>query len=100
LVNGLAADEPPTLARSFELANYPNPFNASTVISFSLPQTSDVHLRVFDVTGREVFRHDLGRIESGTHHLSFDASGLASGVYVARLETPGASINRKMILLR
>jgi photosystem II stability/assembly factor-like uncharacterized protein len=100
-VNMGAADEPPSMTpRNFELSNFPNPFNATTLISFSLPQAADMRLRVFDVTGREVFSRDLGTMNAGTHRVPFDAASLSSGVYIARLETSRASVSCKLVLLR
>lgn len=95
-----APEFPPAVVEKLELTNYPNPFNAATVISFSLPTASDARLRVFDLTGREVFHRNLGDMAAGTHRVSLDASTLSSGVYVARLETARAAVSRKMVLLR
>jgi|GEM_PF-3902739 len=88
------------LATEYSLTNYPNPFNASTVISFNLSRSTSVVLRAFDLTGREVFMRELGMVGAGTQRVRFDADGLASGIYVVRLETPQASLHHKMILLR
>jgi len=95
-----ARESRPAVVEELKLTNYPNPFNANTMISFSLPRSSPVVLRILDITGREVHRRDLGTVGAGAHHAPFNASGLASGVYIARLETSGASVNHKMILLR
>ncbi|TKJ37905.1 hypothetical protein CEE37_13145 [candidate division LCP-89 bacterium B3_LCP] len=73
--------------------NYPNPFNPTTVISFSLPVASMVKLEVFDINGRNVGfgESDLrGHYPPGTHQITFDGSGLASGIYIYRLETSGS----------
>jgi hypothetical protein len=70
----------------FSLAqNYPNPFNPITVISFQLPAVSDVRLSVYDILGREVAVLVNEKQGPGTHAVRFDASGLASGVYLYRL---------------
>jgi hypothetical protein len=65
--------------------NYPNPFNPTTTIRYSLPAASEVKVAVFDVLGREITVLTNGRSEAGVHELTFDASGLSSGVYVCRL---------------
>jgi hypothetical protein len=81
--------------------NYPNPFNAVTNIQFDLASESVVSLRVYDILGREaatIFDH--ARLTAGVHMQPFDASKLASGVYLYRLETPSASTTRKMILMK
>ncbi len=69
------------------LGNYPNPFNPSTMVRFSLPSATDVSLAVFDMLGRRVSAIPLGMQAAGTHEVSFDASSLVSGVYLYRLES-------------
>ena len=72
--------------------NYPNPFNPSTSIRFALPESETVTLRVFDTLGRPVATLlDQKPHTAGTHTVSFDGAGLASGVYLYRLEV-GASV--------
>lgn len=93
----------PTQSRpvGFELAqNFPNPFNPSTTIQFSLPQDDDVRLKVFDARGREVETLVSGRTSRGTHKVSFNAANLASGVYLYRLETSTFSETKKMLLIK
>lgn len=80
--------------------NFPNPFNPSTNIRFAIPREDLMTLRVFDLLGREVVSFDLGRLEAGEHSLSFDASNLATGVYVYRLESPNFAAARKMLLMK
>ncbi|XWN38710.1 MAG: DUF5689 domain-containing protein [Balneola sp.] len=69
---------------SFRLnQNYPNPFNPSTTISFNLPNAADVTLSVYNVLGQRVATLLNNRkYTSGSHTLSFDASNLASGIYI------------------
>lgn len=80
--------------------NYPNPFNPSTVISWQLAVGSPVKLTVYNVTGQRVAILVNERQPAGTHSVQFDASGLASGVYLYRLEAGGFVENRKMVLMR
>ena len=68
------------------LANFPNPFNASTVISFELPQRAVVDIRVYDVLGKEVVTLGRGSYSAGRHRVTFEAGGQASGVYYCRVE--------------
>lgn len=85
--------------RSFTLEpNFPNPFNPSTVIRFSLERTSEVQLVVFDLAGREVAVIHSGLTAAGRHDFVFDGAALASGIYFLRLETEEGSLTRKMIL--
>jgi len=80
--------------------NYPNPFNPTTVVSSQLPVTSDVRLVVYDVLGREMAILVNERRAAGTYKDSFDASGLASGIYLYRLTAGSFVRTRKMILVR
>ena len=89
--------------RSFELnQNYPNPFNPNTNISFTLPERADVSLKVYDVMGRQVATLANNRsFTGGTHTLSFDASTLASGMYIYRLTMDnGMTLSRKMMIVK
>lgn len=93
-----AAEDLPT---SFALAqNHPNPFNPGTVIDYSLAETTDARLSVYDLQGREVAVLATGLHESGHHRVAFDGSALASGVYIYSLVTPEDVLSRKMILLK
>lgn len=87
--------------RSFSLTqNYPNPFNPSTHISFSLPEPSDVKLSVYSITGREIATLAEGLHGAGTYEVSFDASNLASGLYLYKLQTKGFVQTRLMSLVK
>lgn len=90
---------PVLLPARFQLhQNYPNPFNPSTVISYDLPKSSVVILRVYDILGRAVETLVNARQSSGVHSITFDGSRLASGVYFYRLTASGVNIVRKMLL--
>jgi hypothetical protein len=80
--------------------NYPNPFNPATTIGFELQEAADSRLSVFDLNGREVATLVNSRLGAGTHSVSFDASGLASGIYVYRLQTGEISLTRRMTLIK
>jgi hypothetical protein len=80
--------------------NVPNPFNPVTRIAVELPTASQLRLTVFNMAGAEVARLVDGHQPAGRHELLFNGSGLASGVYVYRLETPGQCAQRKMLLLK
>ena len=81
-------------------ANYPNPFNPSTNIRFYLPESADIRLSVYDATGRLAAEIVNGTFSAGAHQVAFDGSGLASGIYVYRLQTPSQAISRKMTILK
>ncbi|HXG01391.1 MAG TPA: T9SS type A sorting domain-containing protein, partial [Bacteroidota bacterium] len=77
--------------QAFSLAqNYPNPFNPSTTIGYTLPVAAEVKLSVFDLLGREIAGLVNGRLEAGSHSVIFDGNGLASGVYLYRLDARGS----------
>jgi hypothetical protein len=85
----------------FELqANYPNPFNPSTTISYRLPARSHVMLKVFDVSGREIATLANGVEEPGYKSVPWDANGVVSGVYFYRLQAGDFVQTRKLLLLR
>jgi hypothetical protein len=80
--------------------NYPNPFNPSTTFEYALDRTMDVRVRVYDVLGRVVATLVDGVQQAATYRVTFDASRLASGTYLYRLETPSRVITRQMILVK
>ncbi len=89
------------LPKEYELfANYPNPFNPSTIISYQLQNDGLVTLKIFDALGREV-KTLVNEVKcQGRYSVSFDASQLASGVYFYQLRTGDFVSIRKMILMR
>jgi subtilisin-like proprotein convertase family protein len=80
--------------------NYPNPFNPATVISFALPKTEDVRLVVYDISGREVATLVNELKQAGIYDVHFDASNLASGVYLYRIETTAFTQTKKMLFIK
>jgi len=81
-------------------SNYPNPFNPSTTISYTLSQPGRVRLVVVDLLGREVAVLVDEMRSAGQHVVSFNAAHLPSGLYVYRLETEQGVVARKMILAK
>ncbi|MDP4114760.1 MAG: T9SS type A sorting domain-containing protein [Bacteroidota bacterium] len=80
--------------------NYPNPFNPSTNINFSLPEKSNVQLKVFNIVGMEIATIYSGQLEAGNHTFKFDASKLSSGMYLYKLTAGNFVQTRKMLLLK
>lgn len=78
--------------------NYPNPFNPSTQIQFGIKESGYVTLKVYNILGNEIAVVSSGFRSAGNHTVSFDASGLSSGVYFYRINVNGYSEIRKMIL--
>jgi hypothetical protein len=90
-----------SLPDQFELGqNYPNPFNPTTTIPFALSESAPVRLEVYNLVGQRVavLRDEI--MPAGWHQVRFDASSLASGVYVYRLQTSGFVQTRKLLLIR
>ncbi|MBN1884366.1 MAG: T9SS type A sorting domain-containing protein [Candidatus Krumholzibacteriota bacterium] len=95
----------PTPAARAALGVYPNPFNPSTVVRFSLPAAGRAVVTVHDAAGREIARLADEWLSEGEHVRNWDGrdrSGrpAASGVYVCRLAAGGPVVSRKMVLLR
>jgi len=80
--------------------NYPNPFNPQTTIQIRLPEAGEVRLAVYDVLGRQVRVLAQGVLSQGTHHYTFDATDLASGIYFYQLESASEVLTRTMILMK
>jgi hypothetical protein len=82
------------------LGNFPNPFNPTTALSYQLSAYSRVSLRVYDTAGREVAELVKGWREAGAHEVTFDATGLPSGIYLARLQAGELTAVQKLVLLK
>ncbi len=86
---------------SFELLpNYPNPFNPSTQLQFELNQPSYTKITVYSTTGQVVKEIDMGKIASGLHSVRFDASSLASGIYLYSVQSGSQIRTGKMTLVK
>lgn len=87
--------------QSYQLfQNYPNPFNPVTRISYEITTTSDVSLSITDLTGNAIAQLIRGRQASGRYEYDWNASGMASGIYFARLSIGSSVAIRKMLLIR
>lgn len=94
-------DTAPEVATAFELGqNYPNPFNPTTQIPFELKEGGDVTIKVYDLTGREVATLVNGYQSAGSHTVTFDGAGLASGTYLYTLKSGGFNLSRTMALVK
>ncbi len=80
--------------------NYPNPFNPTTTISYSLPQASNVTLKIYDALGREVATLVNGFRLEGQYNVEFNALSLASGIYLYRLQAGGYIETKKLVLMK
>ncbi|MEF3693780.1 MAG: T9SS type A sorting domain-containing protein [Candidatus Cloacimonadota bacterium] len=86
-------------------ANYPNPFNPSTTIEFSIPQTGQVNLCIYNIRGQRVKNLQNSVMERGYHRVVWDGRdtnncNVASGIYFIKLESGGKTSIRKAMLLK
>ena len=95
-------NKPPTFVpQSILLTSiYPNPFNSITTISYQLPAASDVSLKIFDITGREVTTLVRDRMEAGRHQIVWDGSGVPSGIYICRFMAGEYARHQKLALVK
>lgn len=80
--------------------NFPNPFNPTTLIRFSVPRRDRYSLKIFDVLGREIARLLDGELDAGVHEVRFEPSRYSSGVYFYQLQSKSAVLTRKLVLLK
>lgn len=101
LLTSVRPSTKPSQPSGFQLcSNYPNPFNPSTMIMFSVPRNAHVTLRVYDVAGRAIETLVQGEVPAGEHRLQWSAQGLASGVYLCRMETSDYSQTIRMMYVK
>ncbi|MBD3234822.1 MAG: T9SS type A sorting domain-containing protein [candidate division Zixibacteria bacterium] len=79
---------------------YPNPFNATTNISFGLPEAGNVSLEIYNLMGQKITTLIDGVMDAGYHTVAWDASEYSSGVYLYKLEAEGKVITKRMTLLK
>ena len=102
--NSVEVDGP--VPREFALnQNHPNPFNPSTIISFSLPVNADVKIKLYNMLGQSISEIIHQDFQAGIHEIEFNAEGLSSGAYIYTIEAKGINgknfvSTKKMILLR
>lgn len=90
-----------TIVGDFRLEqNYPNPFNPTTTIEFSIPKTESVTLKIYNTLGQETATVVSERLSPGRHKYEWNASGLASGVYLFKLQSRDYRDVKKMVFLK
>ncbi|MEW5980258.1 MAG: T9SS type A sorting domain-containing protein [Acidobacteriota bacterium] len=107
-INGTVYHLVTTIDRAFEqlphvaelYQNYPNPFNPLTQIDFLVRERELVELRVYDMIGREIALLKSETMDPGLYSVTFDGSGLSTGVYHCRLNTGSSTFTKKMILIK
>ena len=80
--------------------NYPNPFNPSTKMNFSIPQSENVMLKIYDVLGRQITTLVNEEKPAGNYTVEFDGSNLPSGVYFYQIHAGDFIETKKMLLLK
>jgi hypothetical protein len=80
--------------------NFPNPFNPSTTIAYSVPSAGPVTLKIYNLLGQEVATLVDDVKSSGSYSVKFDAAGLSSGTYIYRLQSGGMVETKRMTLLK
>lgn len=90
-----------TTATEYSLSqNFPNPFNPSTSIKFSVPKDGNVSFKIYDISGKEVSNFYNGYLKTGIYTLHFDGSHLSSGVYFYKMITKDFSDVKRMLLVK
>lgn len=80
--------------------NFPNPFNPSTIIKFSLPEKTNVSIKLFNSLGQEISEIVNNEFDAGVHQIEFNSTNLTSGVYYYKMETGKFSQIRKMVVIK
>ena len=84
----------------YSLSNYPNPFNPTTTINYSIKEAGLVTIKVFDLIGQEVAELANEEKEAGIYAIKFDASELPSGIYIYKINAGNFTQSRKMLLMK
>ena len=79
---------------------YPNPFNPVTHIEYSIPTSSMVEITIYDLVGRKLEKLVSEQKEPGYYHVKWDASSIASGVYLVRMEANDNNFTQKIVLMK
>jgi hypothetical protein len=80
--------------------NYPNPFNPSTTIRFSIPKEQHVSLKIYNIMGNEIAELCGRDYDKGFHNINFNADKFVSGMYFYKIQTPGFSKMKKMMIIK
>lgn len=95
-----AENTPILLPQEYTLSTFPNPFNPTTNLSFTLPQAGTVDLAIYNTNGRLATQVNSEYYLAGTHSIVFDASDLPSGIYIAHLNANGVGAAQKLVLMK
>jgi hypothetical protein len=93
-------DDDLTPNRFFVANNFPNPFNASTTIQYSLPIDADITIEIYNLLGQKIDVLYNGNQQAGNHSLIWDASAVSSGVYFYNINAGDYNISKRCLLLK
>lgn len=94
-------DQTDGLPRAFALEqNFPNPFNPTTSVRFSIERNAEVEFTIFNAIGQVVERHDFGQLRPGSYSVEWNAGTKPSGIYFYRLQADQLTQTRKMVLIK
>ncbi|MGE5412507.1 MAG: T9SS type A sorting domain-containing protein [Clostridiales bacterium] len=100
-VTEVASEEKNSPIINFQLMqNFPNPFNPTTTISYSIPEDANVRLKVYDILGKEVITLVNRNETAGIHKVNFTAFSLPSGIYIYRIEAGSFTDSKRLLLLK
>ena len=85
---------------TFQMGNYPNPFNPTTIIRYQMPEAGNVTLKIYDILGREVKTLVDEFKDKGSYNVIFDGSNLASGIYIYTLNVNNFTMTKKLLLMK
>lgn len=100
LFEGIDLGESAVVSEFALLGSYPNPFNPTTTIGFSLPEDALVELTIYNQLGKSVSELVNGYRKAGLHEVTFDGSGLSSGMYLYTLKAGELVASGKMVLMK
>jgi hypothetical protein len=98
-----AAKDPESLSiapTEYSLGSYPNPFNPTTVIRYTMPEAGQVSLKVYNILSQEVANLVESNQSAGVHQVNFNASHLPTGIYIARLQAGAKVMTAKLQLVK
>jgi hypothetical protein len=96
-----ADDEPSTPLHGFRIiGNYPNPFNSSTIIEYSIPRRSNVEISIYDILGRSVDRFHEGIKQPGVNRAFWNASDMPSGLYYCIIESESGTVSKPITIVK
>lgn len=97
-ITSVELESPAIVGKLYLYQNYPNPFNPVTTIKYLLPESGTVHVKIFDILGREIAILYNGWKQKGEHEFIFNASSYSSGVYIYQIISGTQVRSRKMLL--